>query len=1042
MDFFLSRTNVVSAAAISLLALLGTRFFNRRSKSHQENKTMASSSITLLDPPSSLPRNWKHHVFPSFHGADVRKSFLSHIVKEFKSKGIDLFIDNDLERSKSIGPELVEAIKGSRIAIVLLSKNYASSTWCLNELVEIVKCKEEFGQTVMPLFYEVDPTDIKKQKGYFGEVFRKTCKGKRKEEIQRWKHALTEVAQITGYHSTNWETEAKMIEDTATDVSNKLNLSAPCSDFDSLVGMESHMTRMEPLLQLDSSEVRKIGIWGSPGIGKTTIARSLFNRHSQEFQLSVFVDNIKKEYAIPSSSDDYSVKLYLQKQFMSRLTNNTCVSISHLGVVEDRLKDKKVLVVLDDVDHLEQVEAMAKETYWFGPGSRIIIVTQDQRVLRASGVNYIHEVNLPSYDEALQMFCMYAFDQKYPKDGFQELAWKVKDLVGCLPLGLRVMGSYFRGMSEQEWTEALPRLRTHLDIDGEITSILKFSYDALGVENQSLFLHIACFFHYEKVDIVKGCLEKSVLDVTHGLRVLVEKSLIYIEEERIKMAELLLQLGRKIVREESIREPGKRQFLHDANDIDEVLSDDKTDSRSVIGIYLWRRKDIACTNARAFKRLYNLRFLETDGKCINPQSINYISQNLRVLIWEDFEIPCFPSSFNPKFLVRLVMHYSELEKLWEGTQPLSNLKWMDLSYSRRLKELPDLSTAVNLQELSLRGCESLVKLPSSIGNAIDLRELDLRFCSSLTKLPSSMRNLGRLSTLVLSGCSELEVNLANINLESLDELNLSGCSSLKSYHESSTDIEVLDPWRRRKSRLRQLVINGMEKLVSLPQLPDSLWLLDAEICESLERLDCSFRNPDIRLNFRNCFKLNQEARDLIIRTPTNEYAVFPAEEVPPCFTHRSFGSSLTVKLNQLTVGKSIKFKACVIYADVGDDRYRWDDTSVYCTITSGRNASIAFKKRVELFLPGHLFTFEVEVETEEVTSTELLFDFDVTTHGVYEYDCDHETWKPCKIKGCGIIELLEVPLLSFRDGDEDCEPSDTERFADDNEDYEPSDIEI
>ncbi|XP_056848760.1 probable disease resistance protein RPP1 isoform X4 [Raphanus sativus] len=456
MDFFLSRTNVVSAAAISLLALLGTRFFNRRSKSHQENKTMASSSITLLDPPSSLPRNWKHHVFPSFHGADVRKSFLSHIVKEFKSKGIDLFIDNDLERSKSIGPELVEAIKGSRIAIVLLSKNYASSTWCLNELVEIVKCKEEFGQTVMPLFYEVDPTDIKKQKGYFGEVFRKTCKGKRKEEIQRWKHALTEVAQITGYHSTNWETEAKMIEDTATDVSNKLNLSAPCSDFDSLVGMESHMTRMEPLLQLDSSEVRKIGIWGSPGIGKTTIARSLFNRHSQEFQLSVFVDNIKKEYAIPSSSDDYSVKLYLQKQFMSRLTNNTCVSISHLGVVEDRLKDKKVLVVLDDVDHLEQVEAMAKETYWFGPGSRIIIVTQDQRVLRASGVNYIHEVNLPSYDEALQMFCMYAFDQKYPKDGFQELAWKVKDLVGCLPLGLRVMGSYFRGMSEQEWTEALP----------------------------------------------------------------------------------------------------------------------------------------------------------------------------------------------------------------------------------------------------------------------------------------------------------------------------------------------------------------------------------------------------------------------------------------------------------------------------------------------------------------------------------------------------------------------------------------------------------
>ncbi|CDY22450.1 BnaC03g61630D [Brassica napus] len=93
---------------------------------------MASSSTLLA-------HSCIHHVFPSFHGEDVRKNFLSHIVKEFKSKGIDLFIDNNIERSKSIGPELIEAIRGSRIAIVFLSKNYASSTWCLNELVEIIK---------------------------------------------------------------------------------------------------------------------------------------------------------------------------------------------------------------------------------------------------------------------------------------------------------------------------------------------------------------------------------------------------------------------------------------------------------------------------------------------------------------------------------------------------------------------------------------------------------------------------------------------------------------------------------------------------------------------------------------------------------------------------------------------------------------------------------------------------------------------------------------------------------------------------------------
>ncbi|KAF8087555.1 hypothetical protein N665_0578s0008 [Sinapis alba] len=193
MNSYFSPTNV-AAAAICLYAILGTIFFNKNSRSHHQEK------ITMLSP----PRNWIHHVFPSFHGADVRTNFLSHIVKEFRSKGIDLFIDKNIERSKSNGPALKEAIRGSRIAIVLLSKNYASSSWCLKELVEIIKCRQELDQTVIPLFYKVNPTDVKKQTGDFGKVFRKTCKGKRKEEIQRWKHALTEVAQIEGYHTSNW----------------------------------------------------------------------------------------------------------------------------------------------------------------------------------------------------------------------------------------------------------------------------------------------------------------------------------------------------------------------------------------------------------------------------------------------------------------------------------------------------------------------------------------------------------------------------------------------------------------------------------------------------------------------------------------------------------------------------------------------------------------------------------------------------------------------------------------------------------------------
>ena len=102
--------------------------------------------------------------------------------------------------------------------------------------------------------------------------------------------------------------------------------------------------------------------------------------------------------------------------------------------------------------------------------SRIIVTTQDHKLFRAHGINHIYKVGFPPTEEALQIFCMYSFGQKFPKDGFEALALKVTELAGSLPLGLRVMGSYFRGMSKQEWTRSLPRLEASLGAD--IQSVL------------------------------------------------------------------------------------------------------------------------------------------------------------------------------------------------------------------------------------------------------------------------------------------------------------------------------------------------------------------------------------------------------------------------------------------------------------------------------------------------------------------------------------------------------------------------------------------
>lgn len=147
---------------------------------------------------------WVFDVFPSFSGEDVRRTFLSHLLLALDRKLITCFKDSEIQRSQSIGLELVHAIRGSRIAIVVFSKIYASSSWCLNELLEIVKCKEEKGQMVIPIFYALDPSHVRKQTGDFGKAFEMICESKTDELQIQWRRALTDVANIHGYHSENW----------------------------------------------------------------------------------------------------------------------------------------------------------------------------------------------------------------------------------------------------------------------------------------------------------------------------------------------------------------------------------------------------------------------------------------------------------------------------------------------------------------------------------------------------------------------------------------------------------------------------------------------------------------------------------------------------------------------------------------------------------------------------------------------------------------------------------------------------------------------
>ena len=167
---------------------------------------MSTQGASLLSSSSSSSRRWIYDVFLSFRGMDTRNTFTDHLYAALQRSGIFTFRDNErLERGKFISPELLKAIEESRISIVILSRNYASSTWCLDELVKIIQCMKVIGMTVLPIFYDVDPSDVRKQMGIFAQAFAEHEERLKDnmEKVQTWRATLTEVANLSGWHSQN-----------------------------------------------------------------------------------------------------------------------------------------------------------------------------------------------------------------------------------------------------------------------------------------------------------------------------------------------------------------------------------------------------------------------------------------------------------------------------------------------------------------------------------------------------------------------------------------------------------------------------------------------------------------------------------------------------------------------------------------------------------------------------------------------------------------------------------------------------------------------
>ncbi|XP_028237829.1 TMV resistance protein N-like isoform X2 [Glycine soja] len=753
--------------------------------------------------------SFEYDVFVSFRGEDTRNSFTAFLFEALKKQGIEAFKDDkDIRKGESIAPELIRAIEGSHVFLVVFSKDYASSTWCLRELAHIWNCFQPSTRHLLPIFYDVDPSQVRKLSGDYEKAFAQHQQSSRfqEKEITTWREVLERVASLSGWDTRNERQPAvidKIVQQIKSIVGCKFSI--PASD--NLVGMESHFATLSELICLGpvNDDVRVVGITGMGGIGKSALGQALYERISHQFNSCCYIDDVSKLYKREG-------RLGVQKELLSQSLNERNLEIRNVSdgthLAWKRLHNAEALIVLDNVDQDKQLDMFTGGRNdllrkCLGRGSIIIIISRDQQILKAYGVDDIYQVKLLNDNDALRLFCKKAFKNNYTMSDFEKLTSDLLSHCQGLPLAIEVLGSSLFDKDVFHWRSALVSLKENKS--KSIMDVLRISFDQLEDTHKEIFLDIACFFNDEYVEHVKEVLDFRGFNPEYGLQVLVDKSLITIDDDDfIGMHDLLCDLSKSIVREKSPRKPWKWSRLWDVKDFHKVMSDNKV-AENVEVIILEEKSDILRTmRFDALSTMSSLKlFYFTNWIKINfSGTLAKFSNELGYFYWEKYPFECLPPSFEPNKLVELILLKSNIKQLWEDIKPLPNLRRLDLSDSKNLIKMPYIGDALYLESLDLEGCIQLEEIGLSIVLSPKLTSLNLRNCKSLIKLPPFGEDL-ILEELVLEGCQKLRhidpsigllkklrrLNLKNcknlvslpnsiLGLNSLEDLNLSGCSKL------------------------------------------------------------------------------------------------------------------------------------------------------------------------------------------------------------------------------------------------------------------------
>ncbi|CAN0899986.1 Disease resistance protein L6 [Linum grandiflorum] len=639
--YYLAATAIVALFIAIFKLFLGRRTTSRNSEDSNTDTPQQSDSDLV-----PLPIG-EYEVFLNFRGPDTRDNITNILYRFLARSKIRTFRDDDeLRKGEGIWPNLVKAIGQSKISVLIFSPRYAESKWCLKELAEIIEHrKREKGHVVLPIFYEVNPTDVRHQTGPFQRAFQQHKRNKFDEKtIQSWKDALNEVGSLKGWHIKAKDEAADVADVVSGVVWSHLIKNNNTLETDELVGIDDHVEQVVDMLDLCAERVNLVGIHGMGGIGKTTLATAAYNKVSTCFDRYSFVKDIRE------TQKQADGVLILQKKLLSDILRMDSVGSEANKIIRERVTQFKILVVLDDVDEKFNFEEVLGNLKSFAPGSRFIITSRDIKVLRrlSAGQSKLYEIQAMNHSRSLQLFCKHAFKKDFPLSGFEVLSEDIVFTTGGLPLTLKVVGSLLFLEEEDIWKDKLKQLR--LVPEGDVIDRLIISYNALNYEAQQIFLDIACFHIGENKEKASYMWSDCKYHPGINVNVLVQRSMLKIgDDNEFQMHDQIRDMGREIVRRENIEHPEMRSRIWSKEEAHDVLVNKKgtnqvrairADSEDIVG-------------SECFTNMTELRYFE-GIQTVLVGDFRHVLPNLKWMRLDFWRLNTYlesPARFNMKNMV-------------------------------------------------------------------------------------------------------------------------------------------------------------------------------------------------------------------------------------------------------------------------------------------------------------------------------------------------------------------------------------------------------